>query len=379
MHIRQTLKSSGNEDNYFIEQMSDDDRISMSHADLTVCDTRYCNTYVRSMNWGGVGTPPEYRRSGLVRQIFDDALYKANEYGAAVSMMHPFSFSFYRKMGYERIADKLQCSFPITALDFVPRYPDLVPYNEKYLSSYLKFFEVFSQNRNAMQRRFDNHWVDPTVEIFARHLCSRLKTYLLIRDGEVKGYVVYDLRKHFDGVNHMVSDGLYVLEFGYADKDALLKVLGFLRMYEGELTDVIFHDLSPIPEVDLILQHYTHTKYQVIPDMAARILNTAEMLKKNVYPQERGAFILRVEDTLPDAAGRFRVEYEKGKANVEKLADEGACDAAFTAPPLARLFYGTHAFTPDLLANTNGVTLYNDANDLIRAFPKRIVGAFEFF
>ena len=54
------------------------------------------------------------------------------------------------------------------------------------------------------------------------------------------------------------------------------------------------------------------TRYDIHPDIMARILNTEAMLRVNAYPTERGIFTLRVEDWLPDVAGTFRVEYENG-------------------------------------------------------------------
>jgi len=71
-----------------------------------------------------------------------------------------------------------------------------------------------------------------------------------------------------------------------------------MRMYEGELETVKIHDCAMSPEIDLVLREYILVKYTVMPDIMGRILNVEEFLKANAYPEERGHFIVKVEDTL---------------------------------------------------------------------------------
>jgi predicted acetyltransferase len=188
------------------------------------------------------------------------------------------------------------------------------------------------------------------------------------------------VENHYDGINRMVSDNLHVWEICYQDKDALMHLLSFLRMYEGQLKTIRFHDIGMTPEVDLCFKHFMDTSYDIHPDVMARILDTEAMLKANVYPSERGIFTLRVEDYLPDVAGIFRVEYENGKCAVERL-DSGCAKADLTVGPtaLSKMLYGTDAFNAELASYLDGVKMENDASDFFRAFPKRINGLYEHF
>ena len=61
-----------------------------------------------SLTIGGVGTDPEYRRAGLVHTIFTEVEKASIEHGCPLSFLHPFSFSFYRKKGYERADGDIQ-------------------------------------------------------------------------------------------------------------------------------------------------------------------------------------------------------------------------------------------------------------------------------
>jgi predicted acetyltransferase len=60
----------------------------------------------------GVATWPEYRRQGLIRQLLQHALGAMREEGVAVSFLHPFYIPFYRKFGWEVVADAVTLEFP---------------------------------------------------------------------------------------------------------------------------------------------------------------------------------------------------------------------------------------------------------------------------
>lgn len=349
-----------------------DDGTEMTHGTISTRMTRYAGSWIPTMTVGGVGTKPQYRRQGTVRALLEKLMPTVKENGWYVSLLHPFSFSFYRKFGYERVSDTVIADMPMSALDFLPRYTDLVPLEEaRDPEEIVRLFAKFNQNRNLSFDRI-------SVDQFKKDRCS---TYLYYNaSGACTGYVITQIENHYDGINRMVSDNLHVWEIAYLDKDALMHLLAFLRVYEGELKTVRFHDIGLTPEVDLCLKHFMDTKYDIHPDIMARILDTEAMLRVNSYPTEHGVFTLRVEDNLPDVAGTFRVEYENGACEVERLdSDMAKADLTVGPTALAKLFYGTDAFDAVLASYLDGVKMENDAVDFFRAFPKRINGLFEHF
>ena len=152
-----------------------------------------------------------------------------------------------------------------------------------------------------------------------------------------------------------------------------------MRMYEGEQEKVIIHDASMLPEVDMILKNYTHTSYNLIPDIAARILNVEKLLLANAYPKEYGRFTVRIEDTLDYTRGVYEVEYRDGKADVQKLPDTAPYDLSAPMPAFTQMVYGYDQYNADVTAYMDGVILKNQAEDFFRAFPKRHNGIFEHF
>ncbi|MCR5150726.1 MAG: GNAT family N-acetyltransferase, partial [Clostridiales bacterium] len=368
--IKETEKENhGSWQHHRIVAFTDDGSEEMSCATMNIIPSRFSGGYINVMTWGGIGTAPQYRRQGCVKSFFEKNLSRAREFDAASSLLHPFSFSYYRQFGYERVSDTVQVRCPMSALSFLPRYPDLIPFTPDKSEEALSLFERFSKNRNLMFKRFNTDFLTR----------GNRNTWLYYRRGELCGYVTLEVLNHFDGINRMISDDLAVYELCFIDRDSLLHLMSFLRMYEGQLETVKFHDIGPVPEVDLILRHYMHTDYSVHPDVMARVIDSEKMLLAASYPDEYGVFTVNIEDSLKDVAGTFRVCYQNGKCDIERLNNPLKADLTLTAQPFVKILYGTDDFNAELASYMDGVKLNNDAKDFFRAFPKRINGIFEHF
>ena len=346
----------------------DDAQVTQSSGVFTVTDSSYGNGTVKALLAGGIGTPVEYRRGGNVRKMFAHMHAYAAERGVAVALLHPFSFSYYRQFGYERVADHAFARFPTRTIDFAPRRCRFVPYREELLPDMLAVYRAFQKGRNLLLPRV-NH---------ASYAASGRMTYLCY-DGEVPiAYVVCSGSKTLQ-VNHYTDTVLTVHEMAFVSADALREIFSFLRMFEGEYDEIVLSDLGVYPEADILLRHYTHTAYHSIPDLAARVLNTELMLLAHNYPKRAGAFILRVIDELPSVAGTFCVRYEGGKAQVQRLDDNAPADVTLPAQALAQLLYGCLTLDAHSLACLDGVQVTGDCEDLLRAFPRKPGGIFEHF
>lgn len=355
-----------------------DGRENIAHGYIATHSSRYHSQWIPTLTVGGIGTEPEYRREGLVRKIMDAAFKKGADYGALVSLLHPFSFSYYRKFGYEKVSDHLILEFPIDALEHLPRVNDFVKLvGPERVPDVLRVYEHFSQGRNLILRRFgcENFPLEPSL--------SKKVTYIRYRGNEPVAYVTLNSEKTFF-VNRNKSINLNVWEIAFTDSEALRDIFGFLRMFEGENDTVKIHNCSMIPEVDMLLRQYARISYTIVPDVMARILDTAGLLAANDFPEESGSFRLTVEDSLPAVRGVFEVEYQHGKSQVTRLAEDPdtftvKTDVSCTAPALAQILYGYHSLTPQLFPYLDGVKVTGDISDLIRAYPKAINGVFEHF
>lgn len=344
-----------------------EDGTPMSSAGVGTVRSMYGRDYITTNTIGGVGTPPQYRRNGCVRQLINAVFEAAPERGWAVSLLHPFSFSYYRQFGYEKVADHRILEFPMSAISYVPRYADLVPFDETRLPAALAAFRAWAVGRNVTFERVDGHEFQPS---YYKPGCE---TYVL-PDGT--GYVTLRVENHLE-VNHMVSDFLHVYELVYVDPESLMKLFGFLRMFEGQLDRIKIHNCAMMPEIDAVLRHYTHTSYRLVPDIMARVLDLPAMLANHVWPEAPGAFVLDVRDTLPNVGGVWSVEYAGGACEARRA--EKSPDVVLTAPALAPILYGYEQYTPQLLQYAPGVEVTGNPADFVRAFPKQNCGLFEHF
>jgi predicted acetyltransferase len=375
MIIRITDK---NEDQYTKSEswgvFCDDNEKIMSWAGFGTLESRYNGNFIKTLTIGGVGTKPEYRRMGCVRKLFEKAFELAPEKGWAVSLLHPFSFSYYRMFGYEKISDHKIIEFPMKALDFVPRCSELkLLDSEEILQDALHVFYKFSENRNIMFHRYnDRHYsLNPYKD-------NRFTYVWYDKKGIPASYITLSPENYYL-INRMASINLNVQEMAFTDNESLMAVLGFIRMYEGELDNVKIHNCAMFPELDFVLKHYTHTKYTIIPDIMGRILNVEELLKVNTYPIEKGHFILKVNDTLEYTKGVYEVEYQNNKADVRKIKDTKKYDISTEIPALTQLLYGYDSYNAENVKYMTGVDLQTNAHDFFRAFPKRNNGLFEHF
>ena len=351
----------------------------MSSGGLTIRPIHFGGREILCGAVGGVGTEPEYRRGGLVREIFAEMAAECDRRAIPLTVLHPFSFAYYRAFGFERVADHRVLEFPITALNFVPRYPDLIRCTgDTHNAELAEVYNTFAQDgRHLLFKRAPNHF--PTGD-------NRKKVYLS-RDGEGRpdGYIILEIENYFS-VNRMVSVNLHVHELIALTDEAMTKLLGFIRMFEGEMETVKMENIAMIPEVELRLRHYMHTSITILPDIMARINDVKLFFESVPYPAEAGFFTVKTTEPLRSpwsgekTNGIWRVTYRNGAAAVEKLPDDTEdYDFAADIPALTQLVFGYDSYGCDYARHTEHTEWHTKAPDFFRAFPRRPAGIFEHF
>ena len=328
---------------------------------------------------GGINTAPEYRRGGLVREIIGEMAAECDRRSIPLTVLHPFSFAYYRSFGFERVADHRVLEFPITALNFVPRYPDLVRcMGDTHNQELCEVYNTFAKGgRHLMFGRAPEHF--PTTD-------EKKKVYLSYdKEGRPNGYLILEIENFFS-VNRMVSVNLHIHELISLTDEAMDKLFGFIRMFEGEMETVKMENISMIPEVELRLRHYMHTKISILPDIMVRINDIKGFFEAIPYPDEAGCFTFKTAEpprspwSGEKINGVWRVTYRDGKATVEKLPDNTE-DYDFYADiaSLAQLVFAYDSYGYDFARHTHGTTWHNPTPDFFRAFPRRPAGIFEHF
>ena len=344
----------------------DENGTQLSKGSFRYVNSNFGKTQVKALLAGGIATPVHYRRGGNVRKMFDVMFDTAIKDGVAVALLHPFSFSYYRKFGYEKVCDHVIVRCSTRMLDFVPRRCTLVPYDESKLSDLIKVYAAFSKGRNVLlQRTDDKYYKDPKKQI-----------YVYYEKGVAAGYIVYSAKNELI-VNHLGNGLLTVHELCYTTPQALREIFSFLRMFEGEYDEIEFANIAPCVEVELMLKHYTHTSYTVVPDIMAKTLNAEKLLLTGAYPQKEGGFTVKIEDSLPSVAGTFKVAYGGGDCLVKRT--DKTPDLTLAAPAFTRLVYGYDGIDAERAKYMDGVQIDGNAQEFFLAFSKKPCGVFEHF
>ena len=329
----------------------DDGRTLMAQICANRYESLYGGEFIGTLGIGGVSTLPEYRRTGCIRAIFDHLYRIAPEEGWDISYLYPFSFSYYRKFGYENVISSFRIKLPMDKLDSVPKSESArLCREETDILALLDVYSQFARGKTSLFRR---------NEEMMRRMCSlepnKSKRYTYLWQdpfGHPAAYATF----------YIDDRTLYVTEMAYADRQALIGILGFLRMYEGQ-TDLIqfsqVHEGSPL---FYILEHYTHMECSYRAKVMGRVMNVERALMKASYPAGSGGFTLRVEDWVPYNQGVFEVEYQDGQASVTRSARDRA-DITAGIPALTRMLLGTDQFTAERAAYLTGIKIDNPRSD----------------
>jgi predicted acetyltransferase len=109
-----------------------------------------------------VAVYPENRHSGIMANLLNYSLEKMREDGQFVSVLEPFSISFYRHFGWEPFFDRLDYSIPA---DKFPNFTgknvhfDRFDYSNRQFAVVQKIYDRFARARNGLMLRDNNWWL----------------------------------------------------------------------------------------------------------------------------------------------------------------------------------------------------------------------------
>ncbi len=252
---------------------------------------------------GGVASKPEFRNKGAVRKIFE-SLFNDEKYNnnADISILYPFSAAYYRKFGYESVGRAVEIRVPFAEFSHIPKCSDVFLYEEQDNE---RFFELYnnsaSRNTLAFERKDTLHF---TFEPYK----TMLYTYVL---NDYSSYASFFIDRK--------ADTVFVKEIEYLNKSALLKILGFLRSFEGNQKYICFLKLSENSPVINYISDTHKAKMKLSSTGAARVLDVESVLNKKEYPECNGSFTVGFVDSIRKNNAVFSIEYENKKGFVRRV------------------------------------------------------------
>ena len=334
-----------------------DGKTLISQMECGLRESFYCGQLIGCAAVGGVASKPEYRRMGGVRETFNTVFRHALNEGACVSILYPFSIEYYRKFGYENIQRSIHAECLFKAFDNIERFNEVTLAREEHKDIIKSIYNDIAKKNNMMFAR-ENY---ETFCFTPYKNC--LYTYFVNRD-DAKGYVTFTLNRSARTVN--------ISELLFSNKTALLNLLGFVKIYDGNY-DVVHFDKLPVnsPVFEVIRDENRSVKRTYTYEGQGRILDVKKILELTEYPAERGSFSVKITDIqLEQNNGIFTVNYENGKCTVEKDASTDY-DLALDIPAASRIILGREGLTLDEISYINNVEIKSDCADFLKAFPKK--------
>lgn len=160
-----------------------------------------------NMPMGGIGfvaTYPEHRNKGVMKQLMQQALISMRQKGQLVSVLAPYSVSFYRYFGWELFVDKMHYTIPRIAFpDFGKQRDDVKRFSfslvdSKLFSDVQQFHNAICAKKNGAMLRDKAWW----KRIKRRQPTSHFA--VVYEQQEVVGYLRYTIDQLTFGVQDFI-------------------------------------------------------------------------------------------------------------------------------------------------------------------------------
>ncbi|MEC0371272.1 GNAT family N-acetyltransferase [Paenibacillus chibensis] len=297
-------------------------KLGLLHADIFVNGQRMPMAGI-----GGVATWPEYRRQGFVKQLLTHSLKIMNESGKLISMLHPFSFPFYRKFGFEMFGDYKKYVIPTDKLPSKEMTEGEVRRDTADIATLNQIYEAYAINYNGMMLRSEERWKHSILDDDG-HTAVYYST-----SGEPQGYLLYKAAKK----------ELLVEEFVWLTEESRKALWTFISNHDSMVTQTV---LAQMPADDALTYTLADPRItqEIVPYGMARIVNAASFVQAYAFhgSGEEQSWTVSLSDAhAPWNEGIWKWTLSPdGKASVEAAGLQSSADIQCDIQTLTTLMLG---------------------------------------
>lgn len=252
-----------------------------------------------------VATWPEYRRNGMVKQLLHHSLKYMKAHGQTISYLHPFSFAFYRKYGWELTFGEKEYSMPLERLPkniqtsgYVRRRKQDIPLLDSIYSTYAKRF-------SGMLKR-DEKWWNERVFNEDMHIAVSYSEH-----DEPNGYIFFNVKK----------DVFRVKEMAYTSMNGRNLLLQFIANHDSMAEKAVM----TVPENDTLAFLLDEPRFEqkMNPYFMARIVDVHRFMQQFPFTAGYEHVTLHVEDTFfPENTGTYQLNQQANGTNVTFISEK---------------------------------------------------------
>ena len=314
---------------------------------------------------GGVVTLQEARGKGAIDRIMERAFAAMrDEEDQIFSFVYPFSYSYYRRLGYETCCPRHRAIIPVDQFKQYP-YPTRLERFEKGGDStpFREVYKDFTRNRNFAIVRDDEAW----EEILDRDPYRDLQFTFLHRDegGKPDAYVLYDTKQ-----NEEEGNTAEIKEFCWKTVQGFHHVLGFFGKLGSEYEKVSWN--SGDLDVHTLFSESWELETEFESAGMARLTDICRPLTLLTQPAGSGSVSIGVTDKfLSGNSGVYEVQWEPGikLCRARKTAALHTPDLECSQETLVQLITGYS--TPREALYRQGTIIRSNRDSLTALFPKR--------
>jgi len=303
-----------------------------------------------------VASPPEHRRQGYVGDLLAASLADYRERGWPLAALHPFDESFYARYGWATGERYWTAAVEPAAL--APAAGEAGTFRRVRAEDgecLTPAYEAWLDGVDLATRRSADWWRDRLFHgVDDERYC-----YAWERDGEVRGYVIYDI----------ADDRLKAREFASADHEAYRNLLRFLRDHSSQVEAIELSGPDHARLVDLVADRDA-VEAEVTAGKMVRIVDVPAALEAVPYTVDGADITLDVSDGHADwNDDRFALRVRNGAATVEPT--DADPDVSLDIGTLSQLLVGHRGVER---ARADGDMTVHDADaagTLARSFPRR--------
>ena len=262
-----------------------------------------------------VASLPEYRNEGNVRKLMAAVLRDFRSRGDVFAVLHPFSFAFYRKFGFDLITKNMTQKLPVGELkNFTCRYKVHQVRSEKDLPTLRLLYETYIRTRNLAPLRTDRDWVyRGNGEVGQPDWFSREKqsyTYLFSDEAGAHAYLKFVFNYGPEGP---FNGDMRVSELIYDSPEAFKNVMGFIYGMRAKLINVIL-EIPDVIDLSVLIPECNRAEQTLGGHLMGRVLDPEKVLTLMKQPEGSGSYTIRInDDFLEENTGIFTVRYQDGK------------------------------------------------------------------
>lgn len=266
----------------------------------------------QSFAMGGIAsvcTWPQFRRKGMVGKLLTHGLQVMKEHGQSISVLHPFSFAFYRKYGWEINTEYRHYTIGVHQLPRIKNVGGRVERIAQPRIEWEKFSDIYTTyalQYNGMLMR-DDEWWQHNV------LADQKRNAVIYYDenDQAQGYMLYNVEKREMNIKEMI----------FLNEMARSGLWHFISNHDSMIEKVLL--IAPPDDPLPFLLEEPRIVQEIKPYSMARIVDVAAFFAQYPFPAANHTKQLTIavtDEQAPWNNGRFKLEIDtEGKAKVSHV------------------------------------------------------------